>query len=56
MKKIPIFDLSDEILLKIVFSMLNLTIKEIEDLCASRKNLPVYNIDVDSTRKAKKAN
>jgi hypothetical protein len=36
--------------------MLNLTVIEIDDLSAIRKILPVYKIDIDLTRKAKKAN
>jgi hypothetical protein len=36
--------------------MLNFTSKDIEDLGTARKNLPVYKIDTDSTRKAKKNN
>lgn len=36
--------------------MLKFTPKEVEDLVVVRKNLPVYKIDLDSTKKAKKMN
>ena len=54
LKKTPVIDLNNEILLKIIFSMMNFTKREIEDLKAVRDELPVYKIDHSKTKKVKK--
>lgn len=54
LKKTPVVDLNNEILLKIIFSMMHFTKQEIEDLKEVRDELPVYKIDHSKTKKAKK--
>ena len=50
LKKTPIIDLNNEILLKVIFSMLEFTPQEINDLAAARQELPAYKIDKSSTK------
>ena len=54
LKKTPIIDLNNEVLLKIIFSMMHFTKREIDDLKEVRDELPVYKIDHSKTKKAKK--
>ena len=51
LKKTPIVDLSNEMLLKIIFSMMEFTKADISDIQAAREELPVYKIDTASTKK-----
>lgn len=50
LKKTPIIDLNNEILLKVIFSMLEFTAQEINELSAARQELPAYKIDKSSTK------
>lgn len=50
LKKTPIIDLNNEILLKVIFSMLEFTPHEISELLAVRQDLPAYKIDKSSTK------
>ena len=54
LSKTPIIDSNNEIILQILFSMLNLTKQEITDLKETRAQLPVYKIDEKGTKKAQK--
>ena len=54
LKKTPIVDLSNEVLLKIIFSMMSFTDQEIAELKEARDELPVYKVDNSKTKKAKK--
>jgi len=51
LKKVPIIDLNNEMLLKIVFSMMLFTKSEIEELKQAREELPIYKIDTAKTKK-----
>ena len=55
LKKTPIIDTSNEVLLKIIFSMLMFTQAEIQELNDARLLLPSYKIDSSKTKKAQKA-
>lgn len=50
LKKTPIIDLNNEILLKVIFSMLEFTAQEINELLAVRQELPAYKIDKSSSK------
>ena len=51
LRKVPIIDLSNEMMLKIMFSMLKFSPQEVDDLEAARKQLPVYVIDKKQSKK-----
>ena len=50
LKKTPIIYLNNEILLKVIFSMLEFTPQDISELLAVRQELPAYKIDKSSTK------
>ena len=52
--KSPIIDPHNEVVLQIVYSLLNFTKSEISELTDMRKLLPIYKIDEKSTKKALK--
>lgn len=54
LKKTPIVDLQNEILLHIIFSILNFTEREKQELKDHREELPLYVVDQSKTKKAKK--
>lgn len=54
LKKTPIVDLQNEILLQIIFSILNFSEAEKQELKDRREELPTYVIDQSKTKKAKK--
>lgn len=51
LKKTPIIDMNNEMLLKIVFSMLQYSKEEIAELDDARKQLPSYKIDSKKPRR-----
>lgn len=54
LRKVPIIDVSNEMMLKIVFSMLKFSPQEVNDLEAARKQLPVYVVDKKQSKKQQK--
>ena len=54
LKKTPIVDLGNEMLLKIIFSIMAFTDQEIAELKEARENLPIYKIDTFKTKKLQK--
>ena len=50
--KNPIIDVHNEVILQIVYSLLNLSKDEIDEITNSRRKLPVYKIDEKGTKKA----
>ena len=50
LKKTPIIDMNNEILLKVIFSMLEFTAQEINELVVARQELPAYKVDKSSTK------
>ena len=54
LKKTPLVDLSNEMLLKIIYSMMAFTDQEIAELKETRESLPVYKIDSSKTKKVKR--
>jgi len=54
LKKTPTVDKANEQLLNIVFSMLNLTKQEIEEVEQARSLLPIYKVDDKATKKQEK--
>ena len=54
LKKTPIVDLQNEILLKIIYSMMEFTKAEISDIQQAREELPIYKVDVNASKLKKK--
>lgn len=54
MRRTPIIDLGNEVILKVVYSMMGFTKSEIDGLEEQRSELPVYTVDSSKT-KAKQA-
>lgn len=54
LRKVPIIDVSNEMMLKIIFSMLKFSPPEVDELEAARKQLPVYVIDKKQSKKQQK--
>lgn len=54
LKKTPIVDLQNEILLKIIYSMMEFTKPEISDIQQAREELPIYKVDVNASKLKKK--
>ena len=54
LKKTPVVDLGNEMLLKIIFSMMHFTERDIADLKEAREELPVYLVDSSKTKKMKR--
>lgn len=55
LKKVPIIDVNNEMLLKILYSMMNFSKDEIQRLQETREELPVYKIDSNKTKSKQQA-
>lgn len=53
--KSPIINMNNEIILKVLFSLLNFSKEDVDEVDQARKRLPVYKVDEKNTKKQEKA-